>query len=85
MILSPRRLAGCTLTFAAFALAALSGTVSFTGISALLPSIPGIGFLGFVIAVTTVARASLRTVLNIHSLPIWLWINHPTLLYYCHA
>ena len=55
MILSPRRLAGCTLTFAAFALAALSGTVSFTGISALLPSIPGIGFLGFVIAVTTVA------------------------------
>ena len=55
MILSPRKIAGYTLTAAAFALAAMSGMVSFTGISTLLPSIPGIGFLGFVIAVTTVA------------------------------
>ena len=49
-----RKLAGYTLIFASLGLAGISGFVSNSGLSAMLPGIPGIGYLGFVIAVALV-------------------------------
>ena len=49
-----RKLAGYTLILASLGLAGISGFVSNSGLSAMLPGIPGIGYLGFVIAVALV-------------------------------
>lgn len=50
-----RKLAGITLIGASLGLSALSGLTSNAGLSELLPGIPYIGTLGFVIAVSLVA------------------------------
>lgn len=47
--------AGATLIAASLGLSAISGMMSYTGLTMLLPEIPFIGWLGFVIAVSLVA------------------------------